>query len=146
VDFWTGQRHAGGQSVARDYALDEFPLHVRAGSIVPMGPDVQHTGERLDAPWEIRVYPGADTGFTLYDDDGETYAYERGECSTVVLRWDDARRVLRIAARQGRYPGMPRQRELRVRLMASPGQGERTTTVHYRGRAMTLHLGDGAPS
>jgi alpha-D-xyloside xylohydrolase len=145
VDFWTGQRHAGGQAVARDYALDEFPLYVRAGAIVPMGPVVEHTGERPGAPWDIRVYPGADAAFTLYEDDGETYAYERGERSTVALRWDDARRALHIGARQGRYPGMVKQRELHVRLLAPPGQIERTTTVHYRGRAMTLHLGDGTP-
>lgn len=142
-DFWTGRRHAGGQSVVRDYELDEFPLYVRAGSIVPMGPSVQYAGEHADAPWEIRLHPGADGRFTLYEDDGETYAYERGERATIALRWDDARRALHIGARQGRYPGMVQERELRVRLVAAPGQIERTRTVQYRGRALTLHLGDG---
>ena len=144
-DFWTGQRHAGGRSVERDYALDEFPLYVRAGSIVPLGPVVEHTGQRPDAPWEIRIYPGADGHFTLYEDDGETYAYERGERATTVLRWDDARRTLHVGARQGRYPGMVKRRELQVRLMAAPGRAEQTKTVHTQGRALALHFSPGTP-
>ena len=144
-DFWTGRRHAGGGKVEREYAQDEFPLFVRAGSIVPLGPVVEHTGQQPDAPWEIRIYPGADSSFTLYVDDGETYRYERGERATTVLRWDDARRTLHIGARQGRYPGMVAQRELRVRLMAPPGQPEQTRSLRYRGHAMTLHLAEGKP-
>lgn len=139
-DFWTGQRHAGGRSVERDYALDEFPLYVRAGAIVPLGPVVEHTGERPDAPWEIRVYPGADGRFTVYEDDGETYRYERGERATTALRWDDAGRTLHIGARQGRYRGMVVRRELRVRLMAPPGSIEQTRTVHYQGGALALQF------
>jgi alpha-D-xyloside xylohydrolase len=139
-DFWTGQRHAGGRSVERDYALDEFPLFVRAGSIVPLGPVVEHTGQQPDAPWEIRLYPGADGRFTLYEDDGETYRYERGERATTALRWDDARHTLHIGARQGRFPGLVTRRELRVRLMASPGQPEQTATVQYQGQALTLNF------
>lgn len=139
-DFWNGQRHAGGRSVERDYALDEFPLFVRAGSVVPLGPVVEYVGQHPDAPWEIRVYPGADGRFTLYDDDGETYRYERGERATTALRWDDARRTLHIGARQGRYPGLVTRRELRVRLMASPGRAEQTRTVTYQGQTLTLNF------
>jgi alpha-D-xyloside xylohydrolase len=139
-DFWTGERHAGGRQVERDYALDEFPLFVRAGAIVPMGPVVEYTGQRPDAPWEIRIYPGADGRFTLYEDDGETYAYERGERATTALRWDDARRTLHIGARQGSYPGMVAQRELRVRVMAPPGQPALTRTVRFQGHALTLQF------
>jgi alpha-D-xyloside xylohydrolase len=145
-DFWTGQRHAGGRSVERDYALDEFPLFVRAGAILPLGPVVEHTGQRPDAPWEIRIYPGADGSFTLYEDDGETYGYEHGERATTALRWDDARRTLHIAARQGRYPGMVTRRELRVRLMAPPGQAEQSQTVSYQGRALTLRFDPTRPT
>jgi len=137
-DFWTGRRHTGGRSVERDYALDEFPLFVRAGAIVPLGPVVEHTGQHPDAPWEIRVYPGADGGFTLYEDDGETYRYERGERTTTALRWDEVRRTLHIAGREGRYPGMVARRELRVRLMATP---EQRRTVSYQGRGLTLRFG-----
>lgn len=139
-DFWTGQRHTGGSSATRDYALDQFPLFVRAGSIVPLGPVVEYTGQSPDAPLEIRIYPGADAAFTLYDDDGETYRYERGERATTELRWDDARRTLHIGARQGRYPGMPAHRTLNVRLMAAPGQAEQTRSVDYQGRAAELRF------
>lgn len=137
-DFWTGQRHAGGGRVERDYTLDDFPLFVRAGAIVPLGPVIEYTGQRPDAPWEIRIYPGADAGFTLYDDDGETYRYERGERTTTLLRWDDARRTLHVGARHGRYPGMVAQRELQLRLMAAPDRPEQTLTLRYDGRARAL--------
>lgn len=142
-DFWTGEHHPGGRSTGRDYALDEFPLFVRAGSIVPLGPVVEHTGQHPDAPWEIRVYPGADADFTIYEDDGETYRYECGERATTALRWDDARRTLHVGARQGRYRGMVERRELRVRLMAAPGQVEQTRTVQVHGHAQTLRFGQG---
>lgn len=140
-DFWTGQRHAGGQRVERDYTLDEFPLFVRAGAIVPLGPVVEHTGQAPDAPWEIRIYPGADGHFTLYEDDGETYRYERGERAITALRWDESHGTLHIGARQGRYPGMAARRDLQVRLMAPPGRAEQTKTIRYDGRALSVPLG-----
>ncbi|MCF7220381.1 glycoside hydrolase family 31 protein [Marilutibacter chinensis] len=140
-DFWTGQRHAGGASAARRYAIDEFPLFVRAGSIVPLGPLVQHVDEKPDAPYEVRIYPGADGRFTLYDDDGETYAYENGEYATVALAWDDARRALRIGARKGSFPGMVGQRTLNVRLMPSaPGDRAQIRTVRFHGEPIELQF------
>ncbi|MDG0832538.1 TIM-barrel domain-containing protein [Roseateles saccharophilus] len=139
-DFWTGERHAGGRSVERSYALDEFPLFVRAGAIVPLGPVVEYAGQSPDAPWEIRIYPGADGRFTLYEDDGETYRYERGERATTTLRWDDARRTLHVDARQGHYPGLLTRRTLNVRLMAVPGQAEQARTVDYQGKAVELRF------
>ena len=104
---------------------------MRAGAIVPLGPVVEHTGQRPDAPWEIRVYPGADGNFTLYEDDGETYRYERGERATTALRWNDARRTLHIGAREGRYPGMVTRREL-------PGDPERAERTGTKGVACGL--------
>jgi alpha-D-xyloside xylohydrolase len=115
---------------------------VRAGSVLPLGPVLQHTGEKPDAPYEIRVYPGADGRFTLYEDDGRSYRYEAGERATVALEWDDARRTLRIGARDGRFPGMTAQRTLNVRLMAA-GDGGRaqTRSVRYTGAAVELRFG-----
>ncbi|MBP3983351.1 DUF5110 domain-containing protein [Pseudoxanthomonas helianthi] len=140
-DFWNGQRHAGGASTTRPYAIDEFPLFVRAGSIVPLGPVVQYANEKPDAPYEIRIYPGADGRFTLYDDDGETYRYEKGEYATVALAWDDAAHALRIGAREGRFPGMAATRTLNVRLMPSRvGDREQTKTVRYDGTPVELHF------
>lgn len=142
-DFWTGQRHAGGAGATRRYAIDEFPLFVRAGSIVPLGPVVQYAGEKPDAPYEIRIYPGADGRFTLYDDDGESYRYEKGEYATVALAWDDARRTLRIGAREGSFPGMTERRTLNVRLMPSRSGGRiRTETVHFDGEPVELRFNE----
>jgi alpha-D-xyloside xylohydrolase len=140
-DFWTGRRHAGGRSVARNYAIDEFPLYVRAGSVVPFGPAVQYADEQLDAPYEIRIYPGADGRFTLYEDDGATYRYEAGEHATVALDWDDGRRTLRIGAREGRFPGMTARRMLRIRLMAAaPGGRVQEKTVRYAGAPIDVRF------
>ena len=97
-------------------------------------------------PLATALLSGADGGFTLYEDDGETYRYERGERATTALRSDDARRTLHIAARQGRYRGMVTRRELLVRVMASPGQTEQTRSVQYEGRALSLHLGSSHPT
>jgi len=88
-DFWTGRRHAGGQTLTAAAPFEMLPLYVRAGAILPLGEPILHASEpqRID---EIRVHPGADGRFTLYSDDGRTYAYERGDYTTIHLFWDDA--------------------------------------------------------
>lgn len=93
---------------------------------------MQYTGEKLDAPYEVRVYPGADGGFTRYEDDGETYRYEGGEYATVALARNDARRTLSVGARARKFPGMTARSMLRVRLMDAHG-GSGDTTVTYAG-------------
>ena len=140
-DFWTNARHAGGQTVNKDCPLDTFPLYVRAGSIVPMGPVVQYATEKPDAPYEIRVYPGADATFTIYEDDNETYAYEKGQRATYDLVWNDAAKTLSIGARQGGFPGMVATRELNVVLVAPAGGAESATrSLRYSGTATTLQF------
>jgi alpha-D-xyloside xylohydrolase len=86
VDFWTGTAVAGRQWVDAPAPLDRLPLYVRAGSIVPMGPLLQYTDEKPADPIELRIYPGR---FTLYEDDGVSDAYERGESADIEVRWDD---------------------------------------------------------
>ncbi|MEO9131392.1 MAG: DUF5110 domain-containing protein, partial [Sphingomonas sp.] len=122
-DFWTNQRFAGGTRVTRQTPLDILPLYVRAGSIVPMGPQVQYATESPGAPYEVRIYPGADARFTLYEDDNETYAYERGARATCELVWNDRARTLTVGARQGSFPGMTRQRALNFVLVSSGTKG-----------------------
>jgi alpha-D-xyloside xylohydrolase len=143
-DFWTNQRYPGGVTAAREAPLDVIPLYVRAGAIVPMGPVLQYATERPDAPYEIRVYPGADGRFTLYEDDNETYAYEKGQSAQYDLVWDDAKRTLMIGARRGAFPGMVRQRTLKV-IVVDRGGDERagqedTRTLRYDGGAVSLHF------
>lgn len=144
-DFWTGELLRGGQVVAREAPLDLIPLYVRAGSIVPMGPVMQYATERPDAPMEIRIYPGRDARFTVYEDDDETYAYERGESARYELAWDDAARTLSLGERQGRFPGMVERRELRI-VLVEPGkagglqESPPDRVVTYDGRAGSVRF------
>lgn len=134
-DFRTNERFQGGRSVKLACPLHTFPLYVRAGSIVPMGPaDLQYATERPDAPYTIRIYPGADATFTIYEDDNETYAYEQGRRATYELVWRNATRTLGIGARQGSFPGMTAVRELRVELVG----GKETKTTRYAGQPIAV--------
>jgi len=126
--------------VSRECPLDILPLYVRAGSIVPFGPSVQYATEKPDAPYEIRIYPGANAKFTIYEDDNETYNYEKGQRATYELSWNDAARTLTIGARQGSFPGMVATRKLNV-VLAAPGQNAGTPgttqsaqTIIYTGK------------
>ena len=139
-DFWSGEHRAGGQTVEVAAPLERIPLHVRAGSILPLGAPVQHSGESPASPLELRIYPGADASFTLYEDDGETLGYERGERATVLLRWDDSRRTLRIAARKGSFPGLQKQRELTVVLVGEDSAAAGSRTLTYTGRATSVRF------
>ncbi len=142
-DFWTNERFGGGRRVSRDAPLDILPLYVRAGSIVPLGPIVQYATEAPDAPYEIRIYPGADARFTIYEDDNETYAYEDGERATYDLVWNDAARTLSIGARAGAFPGMTQQRVLNLALMSADNAtglapSAVTKEVTYSGNVLTV--------
>ena len=138
-DFQTNERLAGGQTVKKNCPLDTMPVYVRAGSIVPMGPAVHYATERPDAPYEIRIYPGADAKFTIYEDDNETYAYEQGQRATYDLVWDDATKTLRIGAREGSFPGLVERRELTVRLVA-PGPASAPKSATYAGQPLEVRF------
>jgi alpha-D-xyloside xylohydrolase len=113
-DFWTGKKLDGGQSIDADAPIEKMPLHIRAGSILPMGPEVQSTGERPSDPLELRVYPGASGAFTLYEDEKDNYNYEKGAHATIPIAWDDAKKTLTIGDRMGEFPGMLKSRTFRI--------------------------------
>ena len=113
-DFWTNQHYRGGQNVTLQTSLDRVPMFVRAGSILPLGPVMQYVGEKAWDNLEIRVYPGADGTFTLYEDEGDTYNYERGIYSTITFRWDDSHKTLTVGARKGSFPGMLATRQFTI--------------------------------
>lgn len=113
-DFWTGAASDGGRSIDSPAPLDKLPLFVRAGSILPMGPDVEYATEKPADPVELRVFQGADGDFTLYEDENDTYNYEKGQYATIPLHWDDAAHTLTIGDRQGSFPGMLQSRTFRV--------------------------------
>lgn len=105
TDFWTGKTLAGGSKVEAEAPISAEPLFVRAGSIIPYGPKIEYASEMND-PIELRVYPGADGTFTIYEDEGDNYNYEKGAYSTIPIRWDDSRRTLTIGKRSGTFAGM----------------------------------------
>jgi alpha-D-xyloside xylohydrolase len=113
-DFWTGETVNGHRTIDAAAPLDKLPLFVRAGSIVPLGPDVEFASQGPGGPIELRVYRGADGDFTLYEDQGDTYGYEKGVYATTPLHWDDAGQVLTIGDRRGRFPGMLESQTFRV--------------------------------
>jgi alpha-D-xyloside xylohydrolase len=137
-DFWTGKRTEGGSTVNVPAPLDRIPLAVRAGSILPLGPIIEYAGQATD-PIELRVYPGADGDFTLYEDAGDGYGYERGAHSVIAIHWDNATRTLALGARQGSYPGMPAGHTFNVVIVSEDhGVGGEATaapdkTIQYSG-------------
>ena len=134
-DFWTNKLYKGGQTVTLETTLDRVPMFVRAGSILPLGPEMQYVGEKAWDNLELRVYPGADGSFTLYEDEGDNYNYERGVYSTITFVWNDKARTLTIGSRQGEYPGMLTSRQFTVIL--PDGQSQ---TVDYQGTETTVKL------
>src|SRR4029079_13583858 len=113
-DFWTGAYQEGGRRIEAAAPYERIPLFVRAGSIVPMGPELHLVAEKPAAPLTLWVYTGADGSFDLYEDDGLTYGYEKGASATIPFKWTEATRTLSIGARTGSFPGMLTSRELRV--------------------------------
>ncbi len=141
-DFWTGRRYEGGQTIDADAPLDILPLYVRAGSVLPLGPHIQHSGEQLAAPWEIRIYPGTDGSFAVYEDAGDSYRYEQGAYSWYTLRWADSPARFTAEPRSGQ----PARREFRlVRVGANRGTGLEPTpqpdhVILYNGETVSVEL------
>jgi alpha-D-xyloside xylohydrolase len=143
-DFWTGKATRGGQTITADAPLDRLPLYVRAGSIVPVGADQQYIGEQPNAPVTLYVYAGASGHFSLYEDDGRSYGYERGEFARIPIDWDDAAQRLTIGARRGSYPGVAASRTFTVVLVtpqSAVGYGAAGShPIAYTGSAVTTRL------
>jgi alpha-D-xyloside xylohydrolase len=126
-DFWSGQSRGAGEWEA-DAPPDRVPIFVRAGSIIPMGPEIQTATEDSGGPVELRIYRGADGSFSFYEDAGDGYAYEKNEHSVIPIRWEDRSGTLTIGARQGSFPGMIGHRRFRAILVSSGhGSGGETT-------------------
>ena len=113
-DFHTGKKYEGGQTIDADAPISFCPVYVKAGSIIPFGPDVQYSNEK---PWdnlEIKVYTGKDATFTLYEDEGDNYNYEKGEYSTIRMDWNEKSKTLTIGKREGKFKGMLSQRNFTI--------------------------------
>ena len=134
-DFWTNKTYKGGQTVTLQTTLDRVPMYVRAGSILPLAPEMQYVGEKSWDNLEIRVYPGADGSFTLYEDEGDNYNYEQGYYATITFVWNDKARTLTIGTRQGGYKGMILDRQFTIVLPDGT-----TRTVTHNGNEQTVRL------
>ena len=145
-DFWTGEVLNGGQMVTKEVPIDIIPLYVRAGSIVPFGPKVQYSTEKKWNNLEIRIYPGADGEFVLYEDENDNYNYEKGVYSTIKFTWDDANRTLNIADREGTFPGMLKSRKFNIVVVdkengtGSVQSTKFTKSVSYGGKKKSVKL------
>jgi len=132
-DFWTNKAYKGGQSVTLETTFDRVPMFVRAGSILPLGPEMQYVGEKAWDNLELRVYPGADGSFVLYEDEGDNYNYEKGMYSVIQFSWNDKKHTLTIGARKGEYPGM-----LQTRTFTVVWPDGTTKTVNYQGQEINI--------
>jgi len=132
-DFWTSKRMKGGQTVTLQTSLNRVPMFVRAGSILPLGPEMQYVGEQSWDNLELRVYPGADGRFVLYEDEGDNYNYEKGVYSTIPFSWNDQSQTLTIGARQGTFPGM-----LATRTFTVVWPDGTTKSVAYQGQEINI--------
>lgn len=115
-DFWTGERTHGGREINRDVDLETLPLFVRAGAILPLGPVKQYTGEKVDGPLTVTIYPGADGSFLLYEDDGKSFDYRKGEWMGIQMTWNDSRRVFRLHLAPGSHMLPPMRRNIEVNV------------------------------
>jgi alpha-D-xyloside xylohydrolase len=143
-DFWTGHAIDGGAIINATAPLERIPVYARAGSILPMGPDIQYSNEKPADPIELRIYPGADGTFTLYEDENDTYNYEKGVHATIPLHWDDAAHTLTIGDRQGHFPGMLQSRTFHI-VYVGEGHGiaidptpQPDKVVEYSGKELTV--------
>jgi alpha-D-xyloside xylohydrolase len=134
----------GGRFINANAPIETLPLFVRAGSILPLGPDVEFAAAKAADPIELRIYRGADGDFTLYEDEGDSYAYEKGGHATIPFHWDESKQILSIGDRQGEFPGMPASRTFHVVFVGKnhgtggdlTGKADRTVT--YSGKQLTV--------
>ena len=134
-DFWTNKQYKGGQTITLETSFDRVPMFVRAGSILPLGPEMQWVGEKKWDNLELRIYPGADGQFVLYEDEGDNYNYEKGAYSVIQFSWNEKTHTLTIGDRQGSYPGMLQNRQFTIVLPDGKQQ-----TVRYDGIQQTVRL------
>jgi alpha-D-xyloside xylohydrolase len=145
-NFWTGEKVEGGQSFKTDAPIDILPIFVKAGSVIPMGPFLQYSTEKPADPLELRIYPGADGIFTLYEDENDNYNYEQGLYSTIDFSWDEARHQLTIGDRKDQFPGMLKERTINVVLVnKNCGTGVEITSrvaqkIRYNGKMIAVKI------
>ncbi len=144
-DFWTGEILNGGQTVTSSAPIDKIPLFVKAGSIIPMGPFIQYAEEKTD-PIEIRIYPGADAMFTIYEDENDNYNYEKGAYSIISLSWNNVKKQLTIGKRAGLFPGLPKEHIFQIVIIDKTKRNGLDVNpnpdkiIHYNGEGQVVQF------
>jgi alpha-D-xyloside xylohydrolase len=145
-DFWTGAYSNGGQTITAAAPYDSIPLQIKAGSIIPLGPELQYTTEKPADPITLYVYSGADGSFSLYDDDGVSNDYEHGKFTRITLNWNDAAKTLTIGKREGSFPKMLTDRTFNVVLISKDHPvgfsftPQSIQTIQYNGDETSVQL------
>lgn len=145
-NFYTGEKHQGGQTIDAAAPLTRMPLFVRAGAIIPTSAAIQTVYEQPDAPILLTIYAGKDGQYRLYQDDGKSYDYEKGEFSVTSITWNDDARTVEFAAREGEFPELVKSREYRIRIIDGKQDGaddfsvEGATSVTFSGQPITVQL------
>ena len=145
TDFWTNETYDGGQTLLKKCPIDVMPVYVKAGTILPFGPDVQYADEKKWDNLEMRIYPGADGTFTLYEDEGDNYNYEKGAYTLIPFSYNETNRTLKIGSRKGAYKGMLKERQFRIVLVDRNSERgdepmQTPVSVKYTGEEVTVNL------
>lgn len=146
-DFYTGAYHAGGQTIVADAPFDKIPVFIPEGAILPIGPEIQWSDEKKPELIDLYVYAGKDGSYTLYEDEGTNYNYEKGKYAVIDFKYDDARKQVTIGARKGSFDGMLQKRRFNIILVDQKKQqgvilakSPKGKVVKYAGQAMTVKL------
>ena len=146
-DFYTGAYHAGGQTIVADAPFDKIPVFIPEGAILPIGPEMQWSDEKKPELIDLYVYAGKDGSYTLYEDEGTNYNYEKGKYAVIDFKYDDARKQVTIGARKGSFDGMLQKRRFNIILVDQKKQqgvnlakSPKGKVVKYSGQAMTVKL------
>jgi alpha-D-xyloside xylohydrolase len=142
-DFWIGAAQQGGRQIDANAPLERIPVYVRAGSILPLGPEIEYADEKPAGPIELRIYRGSDGSFDFYQDAGDSYDYEKGARAVIPLRWSESTRRLTLGERKGSYPEMPARMQFNI-VWVSAGHGtgagvaQPDTSVEYTGKEISI--------
>ena len=146
-DFYTGEYHAGGQTIMADAPYDKIPVFIPEGAILPIGPEMQWSDEKKPELIDLYVYAGKDGSYTLYEDEGTNYNYEKGKYAVIDFKYDDARKQVTIGARKGSFDGMLQKRRFNIILVDQKKQqgvnlakSPKGKVVKYSGQAITVKL------
>ena len=147
-DFWTSEKISGGRNVVKETPIETIPLYVKAGAIIPFGPEVQYATEKKWDHLQINVYAGANGTFVLYEDENDNYNYEKGVYSTIQFNWDEKKQTLTINDRNGSFPGILEKRTFDITLITEKTEaGQKMVSkseksVSYEGKIVIINFPD----